>query len=87
MPKLLVIDGYDTEGMAFLARSGATRAGALYAQLLARFVDTDEIDIAEISLADNVIVAQENRLERVGHSRPDKLCHNLQLLLDHKRCT
>lgn len=49
MPKLLVIDGYDTEGMAFLARSGATRAGALYAQLLARFVDTDEIDIAEIS--------------------------------------
>lgn len=49
MPKLLVIDGYDTEGMAFLDAAGATQAGALYAQLLSNFVDQDHIAIAEIS--------------------------------------
>lgn len=49
MPKLLVIDGYDTAGIAFLEEAGATQAGKLYANLLAKFVPRDEIEIAEIS--------------------------------------
>ncbi len=50
--KFLVLDGYDSAGIAGLKVAGATQAGVLYKNMLARFVPEDAIDIVEISHRD-----------------------------------
>ncbi len=47
--KFLVLDGYDSNGIAGLKAAGATQAGVLYKNMLAHFVPEDSIDIVEIS--------------------------------------
>ncbi|PWQ93401.1 type 1 glutamine amidotransferase [Leucothrix arctica] len=54
MTRLLVIDGYDTGGKTLLKGAGATQAGELYKKMLSDFLPSDQIDIAEISLAQAV---------------------------------
>jgi len=47
--KFLVLDCYDSAGIAALEAAGATRAGVLYKNMLAQFVPEDAIDVVEIS--------------------------------------
>jgi len=47
--KFLVLDGYNSKGLAGLKAAGATQAGMLYKNMLAHFVPEDSIDIVEIS--------------------------------------
>lgn len=49
--KFLVLDCYDNAGIAGLKAAGATQAGVLYKNMLARFVPEDAVDIVEISHA------------------------------------
>lgn len=49
MIKLLVVDGYDPAGLAFLKAAGATQAGVLYKDMLTDLRPHVQIDIAEIS--------------------------------------
>jgi len=43
------MEGYDASGLALLAGAGATQAAILYKQMLSKYVDPSQIDIAEIS--------------------------------------
>ena len=56
MPRILVIDGYDDPGIAFLANAGASPAGELYARLLTGLRPGCEVDIAQISRREPVAV-------------------------------
>lgn len=50
MTRILVIDGYDADGMKGLADAEATKAGDLYKAMLAGFMLADDIDVIDISL-------------------------------------